>query len=159
MSDTTNTRRRAPNLDRQLCFATYSASRAFTRLYRSLLAPLGLTYPQYLAMLVLWEADNVPLKTIGEKLTLDSGTLTPLLKRLEEAGLVTRRRSAHDERQVLIALTPKGDGLREAAAAIPREIGAAIGRPLPDILALHQDLKDLEAALNAASDKRETVHG
>ena len=95
-------------LDNQICFAVYSAAHAFNRVYKPLLDRLGLTYPQYLVMLSLWERDGVPLKDIGERLFLDSGTLTPLLKRLETAGLVKRTRSTEDERQVLIALTPQG---------------------------------------------------
>ena len=99
-------------LDAQLCFALYSASLAMTKLYKPLLDRLGLTYPQYLVMLVLWEEDAMSVKEIGERLFLDSGTLTPLLKRLEAAGLVKRTRSTEDERQVIVALTPQGEGLK-----------------------------------------------
>src|SRR6266478_6595771 len=99
-------------LDNQICFAIYSTAHAFNRVYKPLLDRLGLTYPQYLVMLVLWERDGVPVKDIGERLLLDSGTLTPLLKRLEAAELVRRTRSTEDERQVLIALTPKGEAMR-----------------------------------------------
>ena len=102
-------------LDNQICFAVYSAAHAFNRVYKPLLDRLGLTYPQYLVMLVLWERDDVPVKDIGERLFLDSGTLTPLLKRLEAAQLIKRTRSTEDERQVLIALTPQGQALREKA--------------------------------------------
>src|SRR5271154_2326289 len=102
-------------LGSQLCFAIYSAAHAFNRVYKPLLDRLGLTYPQYLVMLVLWERDGVPVKDIGERLFLDSGTLTPLLKRLEQAGLINRTRSTEDERQVMIALTAKGEALREKA--------------------------------------------
>ena len=98
-------------LDDQLCFALYAASRAVTGLYRSLLDGLGLTYPQYLVMLVLWEGAELTVSELGERLYLDSATLTPLLKRLQSAGLVTRTRGASDERQVLIALTPAGRAL------------------------------------------------
>src|SRR5437764_419499 len=94
-------------LSAQLCFATYAAAHAFTRLYKPLLEPLKLTYPQYLVMLVLWESDDVTVKEIGQRLFLDSGTLTPLLKRLEAAGIVRRIRDRNDERQVRISLTPK----------------------------------------------------
>ena len=97
-------------LDNQICFAVYSAAHAFNRVYKPLLDRLGLTYPQYLVMLVLWERDGVPVKEIGERLFLDSGTLTPLLKRLEQAGLIKRTRSTEDERQVLIGLTVAGPG-------------------------------------------------
>jgi MarR family transcriptional regulator, organic hydroperoxide resistance regulator len=109
-------------LDNQICFAVYSAAHAFNRVYKPLLDRLGLTYPQYLVMLVLWERDDVPVKDIGEKLFLDSGTLTPLLKRLEAAHLVKRTRSREDERQVLIALTPQGHALKEKARAVPQSI-------------------------------------
>ena len=102
-------------LDNQICFAVYSTAHAFNRVYKPLLDRLGLTYPQYLVMLVLWERDGVPVKDIGERLLLDSGTLTPLLKRLEAAQLIKRTRSTEDERQVLIALTPQGQALREKA--------------------------------------------
>ena len=117
----------ALRLDNQICFAVYSAAHAFNRVYKPLLDRLGLTYPQYLVMLVLWERDGVPVKDIGERLFLDSGTLTPLLKRLEAAGLVKRTRSTEDERQVLIALTPQGPGAEgkspRRAAVDPRGVG------------------------------------
>src|SRR3954470_20476679 len=112
-------------LSNQICFAVYSTAHAFNRVYKPLLDRLGLTYPQYLVMLVLWERDDVPLKDIGEKLFLDSGTLTPLLKRLEAAQLIKRRRSTKDERQVLIALTQQGHALREKARALPLGILAS----------------------------------
>src|SRR3954469_21924862 len=112
-------------LDNQICFAVYSTVHAFNRVYKPLLDRLGLTYPQYLVMLVLWERDDVPLKDIGERLFLDSGTLTPLLKRLEAAGLIKRTRSKHDERQVLIALTSQGQALRDKAKMVPEAILAA----------------------------------
>ena len=112
-------------LGNQLCFAVYSTAHAFNRAYKPLLERLGLTYPQYLVMLVLWERDGVPVKDIGERLLLDSGTLTPLLKRLEAAELVKRTRSTEDERQVLIALTPRGQALKEKARAVPEGILAA----------------------------------
>src|SRR5438045_5877887 len=98
-------------LGNQLCFAIYSTAHAFNRVYKPLLDRLGLTYPQYLVMLVLWDRDRVLVKDIGQRLYLDSGTLTPLLKRLQAAGLVKRTRNTEDERQVLIALTPPGQAL------------------------------------------------
>src|SRR5213080_1501934 len=98
-------------LDNQLCFAVYSTAHAFNRVYKPLLDRLGLTYPQYLVMLVLWEEDGLPVKEFGERLFLDSGTLTPLLKRMETAGLVKRTRSTEDERQVIVALTAQGEAL------------------------------------------------
>src|SRR5215467_9175268 len=112
----------ALRLDNQICFAIYSTAHAFNRVYKPLLDQLGLTYPQYLVMLALWEGDGVPLKDIGERLFLDSGTLTPLLKRLEAAQLVKRTRSKEDERQVLIALTAQGQALKEKARAVPMSI-------------------------------------
>ena len=112
---------RALLLDNQLCFALYSASLAMTRLYKPLLDELGLTYPQYLAMLVLWEQDGVMVSELGDRLSLDSGTLTPLLKRLEAAGLVARIRDVQDERRVHVTLTAAGQGSRPA----PQEFRAA----------------------------------
>src|SRR6195952_4036155 len=112
-------------LGNQICFAVYSTAHAFNRVYKPLLDKLGLTYPQYLVMMVLWERDGVPVKDIGEKLFLDSGTLTPLLKRMETAGLVRRTRSTEDERQVLIDLTPQGQALREKAKTVPQGVLAA----------------------------------
>src|SRR5215204_691154 len=102
-------------LGNQLCFAVYSAAHAFNAAYKPLLEPLGLTYPQYLVLMVLWEQDGLMVKEIGEKLTLDSGTLTPMLKRLEVAGFVKRKRDKKDERQVIITLTEKGRELRNSA--------------------------------------------
>jgi DNA-binding MarR family transcriptional regulator len=116
-----------PRLDEQLCFALYRASRAVVRAYADLLAPLGLTYPQYLTMLVLWETDGVPVKRLGERLVLDSATLTPLLKRLEQQGLVSRRRDADDERVVRIHLTPEGRALQEKARDVPRALACKMG--------------------------------
>lgn len=106
-------------LDLQLCFALYSANLAMTKVYRTLLRELGLTYPQYLVMMVLWEQDRQSVSEIGERLFLDSATLTPLLKRLETAGLITRQRTRSDERQVEVALTEQGRALRQPAEAIP----------------------------------------
>jgi MarR family transcriptional regulator, organic hydroperoxide resistance regulator len=114
-------------LDRQLCFALYSAQRAMTRAYAPLLEPLGLTYPQYLTLLALWETDGVAVKRLGEQLALDSATLTPLLKRLEAQKLVTRRRDADDERVVRIHLTDRGRALRAKARAIPTALACRAG--------------------------------
>jgi DNA-binding MarR family transcriptional regulator len=134
-------------LDNQLCFALYSTSHALTKAYAPLLERLGLTYPQYLVMLVLWESDGVTVKALGERLRLDSGTLTPLLKRLEAAGLVRRERDKRDERQVRIGLTEAGVALRAEAGAVPRGIACAIGLPLDKIVALKTELERLRAAL------------
>jgi MarR family transcriptional regulator, organic hydroperoxide resistance regulator len=135
-------------LDNQLCFAVYSTGHAFNRVYKPLLDRLKLTYPQYLAMLVLWEQDNVPLKDIGERLFLDSGTLTPLLKRLEAAGLIKRTRSAEDERQMLIALTAQGQALREKAKAVPQGILAASACTVGQMAAMKNELVALRDRLN-----------
>ena len=136
-------------LDNQICFAVYSTAHAFNRVYKPLLDKLGLTYPQYLVMLVLWERDGVPVKGIGERLLLDSGTLTPLLKRLEAAELIKRTRSTEDERQVLIALTPKGEALREKARTVPQAILASSACTLGELSAMKNELIALRDKLNA----------
>lgn len=118
---------RATRLEDQLCFALYSASRAFTRAYQPLLEPLGLTYPQYLVMLVLWEGKPLSVSALGARLGLDSGTLTPLLKRLEQAKLVQRRRDAQDERVVVVSLTAAGQGLHQRALRVPAELACRAG--------------------------------
>jgi DNA-binding MarR family transcriptional regulator len=137
-------------LDNQICFAVYSAAHAFNRVYKPLLDRLGLTYPQYLVMLSLWERDGVPLKDIGERLFLDSGTLTPLLKRLEAAGLVKRTRSTEDERQVLIALTAQGQALKEKARNVPQSILEASDCSVAELVALKSEIVSLRDRLKAA---------
>ena len=137
-------------LDNQLCFAVYSTAHAFNRVYKPLLDKLRLTYPQYLVMLVLWERDGVPVKDIGERLFLDSGTLTPLLKRLEAAQLIKRTRNTEDERQVLIALTAQGQALREKARTVPQAILAASACSLGELSAIKNELITLRDRLNAA---------
>ncbi|WP_407186363.1 MarR family winged helix-turn-helix transcriptional regulator [Bradyrhizobium centrosematis] len=137
-------------LDNQICFAVYSAAHAFNRVYKPLLDRLGLTYPQYLVMLVLWERDDLPVKDIGEKLFLDSGTLTPLLKRLEAAHLVRRTRSREDERQVLIALTAQGQALKEKARSVPQSILAASDCSVSELVAMKDEIVALRDRLNAA---------
>jgi DNA-binding MarR family transcriptional regulator len=141
----------ALKLDNQLCFAVYSTAHAFNRVYKPLLDALGLTYPQYLVMMVLWEQDGQTVSAIGERLILDSGTLTPLLKRLEAAGLVRRSRNPEDERQVKIALTPKGAALRDKARGNPHAILCASGSTIEALQALKSDLIKLRDALNAAA--------
>ena len=136
-------------LSNQLCFAVYSTAHAFNRVYKPLLDRLGLTYPQYLVMLVLWERDDLPVKDIGERLFLDSGTLTPLLKRLEAAGLIKRTRSTHDERQVLIALTSQGQALRDKAKMLPEAILAASACSIGELSALKNDMIALRDRLLA----------
>jgi len=137
-------------LGNQLCFAVYSTAHAFNRVYKPLLDRLGLTYPQYLVMLALWERDGVPVKDIGERLFLDSGTLTPLLKRLEAAHLIKRSRSREDERQVLVALTSQGQALKEKARGVPPAILAASGCSIGELTALKKNLVALRDQLNAA---------
>ncbi|MFE6866364.1 MarR family winged helix-turn-helix transcriptional regulator [Kitasatospora sp. NPDC057692] len=137
-------------LDRQICFSLNAASRAFGGVYRVLLKDLGLTYPQYLVMLVLWEHGELPVKRIGGHLRLDSGTLSPLLKRLEAAGLVRRERSAEDERSVTVALTEEGSALRERAGRVPRRLLAATGLPVEELTALRALLDQLTLALDTA---------
>jgi DNA-binding MarR family transcriptional regulator len=139
-------------LDRQICFSLNAASRAFNGVYRVILKDLGLTYPQYLVMLVLWEHGHLPVKRLGEHLRLDSGTLSPLLKRLEAAGLVHRERSARDERSVEVRLTAEGVALRERAAEVPRRIAAATGFDIEEIGALRARLDQLTEALDAAAE-------
>ena len=139
-------------LSKQLCFALYSTSHAFTRAYKPLLAPLDLTYPQYLVMLVLWEEDDVTVKEIGARLQLDSGTLTPLLKRLDAAGLVTRIRDSGDERQGRVLLTEAGRALRVKAERIPKCLAEAIGEPIAEIIALRDQLTDIRDRVGAAAD-------
>ncbi len=138
-------------LDGQICFALNAASRAFGGVYRVLLKDLGLTYPQYLVMLVLWEDGSTPVKQLGARLRLDSGTLSPLLKRLEAAGLIRRERSTEDERSVHAVLTEAGTALRTRAAEVPRRIAAATGFELAEIRDLQARLNRLTAALDAAA--------
>ncbi|MFH8734568.1 MULTISPECIES: MarR family winged helix-turn-helix transcriptional regulator [unclassified Streptomyces] len=138
-------------LDRQICFSLNAASRAFGGVYRTLLKDLGLTYPQYLVMLVLWEDGELPVKRLGERLRLDSGTLSPLLKRLEAAGLVQRERSARDERSVNVRPTGAGTELRERAALVPRRIAAATGFDLVEIEDMRARLDRLTRALDGAA--------
>ena len=136
-------------LDHQLCFALYAASLAMTKAYKPLLAPLGLTYPQYLVLLVLWEGDGITVSQLGERLTLDSGTLTPLLKRLEAQGLLQRRRDVTDERRVLLDLAPAGRALRDRAAAVPQAIACATACDLQQIGALATQLHGLRRQLQS----------
>ncbi|WP_275556062.1 MarR family transcriptional regulator [Mixta sp. Marseille-Q2659] len=135
-------------LDSQLCFALYSANLAMNKLYRQLLTRLGITYPQYLVMLVLWERDDVTVSDIGERLFLDSATLTPLLKRLEAAGLLLRQRSRRDERQVVVTLTAEGRALREKALSIPESVLCASDCDLTALKNLKGQLEQLRDNLN-----------
>lgn len=140
----------APQLDQQLCFALYSTSLAMSKIYRKLLRGLGLTYSQYLVMLVLWEKDEQTVSEVGERLFLDSATLTPLLKRMEAAELLTRTRAAVDERQVIIKLTVSGDALRAQAAKLPPSILQATRCSVEQVVDMKQQLDTLRASLMAA---------
>ncbi|WP_310389850.1 MarR family transcriptional regulator [Roseateles sp.] len=134
-------------LDRQLCFALYASSLAMTKQYKPLLAALGLTYPQYLVMLLLWEQDGVSVSSLGQRLSLDSGTLTPLLKRLEVNGLISRRRGVDDERRVDIFLSEAGDTLRVLARQIPPQMACATACSLEELQSLTQRLHHLRQQL------------
>lgn len=138
-------------LDNQLCFALYAANHAMHRLYRQRLKTLGLTYPQYLVMLVLWEQDGLTVSAIGERLFLDSATLTPLLKRLEQAGLLRRQRDRRDERQVRISLSDAGHALREQARDIPINVRSAVACTPAELQSLRDQLHDLRCQLDEAA--------
>ncbi|MET4580430.1 MarR family winged helix-turn-helix transcriptional regulator [Ottowia thiooxydans] len=137
-------------LDNQLCFALYSTSLAMTKLYKPLLDSLGLTYPQYLVMLALWEEDGQMVSALGQRLSLDSGTLTPLLKRLQASGLVSRIRDAADERRVHIVLTAEGRRLKAKAVQVPQCVLAATTRSIDDLVNLTQQLRGLREQIKAA---------
>lgn len=138
-------------LDNQLCFALYSTSLAMTKLYKGTLATLGLTYPQYLVLLALWEQDALSVGELGDRLCLDSGTLTPLLKRMAAAGLLCRERAGNDERRVVVSLTDAGRALRSQGRGVPREVSAATGLGFDEVRALTQQLQRLRDRLQAAT--------
>ncbi|WP_046112337.1 MarR family winged helix-turn-helix transcriptional regulator [Aquincola tertiaricarbonis] len=140
-------------LDRQLCFALYSSSLAMTKLYKPLLEPLGLTYPQYLVMLALWEADGASVGELGQRLSLDSGTLTPLLKRLEASGFVHRLRDREDERRVRVQLTTTGRAMRERALQVPQAVACASGCALEELVSLTRRLQALRDSLNQEAER------
>ena len=137
-------------LENQLCFALYAATRAMTKTYRERLGPLGLTYPQYIVLSVLWEADGITISDLGRSLMLDSGTLTPLVKRLEAMELVTRNRRFEDEREVEVFLTPKGRDLREVALGVREHVVCRLDMTEPEIAGLRKDLMDLIERLGPA---------
>ena len=143
--------KRMPTIDQMLCFAVYSTGHAFTRFYKPRLDALDLTYPQYLVFLVLWEQDDITVKALGERLFLDSGTITPLIKRLEARGLVQRRRDQQDERQVRIRLTEEGRALRAKAEAIPLAVAAGTGMGMAAADAMRQELLALRERLDQAA--------
>jgi DNA-binding MarR family transcriptional regulator len=156
MADTPGT---SPTVEGQLCFALHSASRAMTGCYRPLLEAVGLTYSQYTVMLALWEHGTVTLGRLGEQLYLDSGTLSPLLKRLEAQGVVTRRRRLDDERVVEIGLTTTGQGLEAKALAVQGRVQEATGLTELELAALRDDLHRLAARLRAAGLEPESAVG
>lgn len=137
-------------LDQQLCFALYSSSLAMTKVYKPILSELGLTYPQYLVMMVLWECEKLSVSELGSRLSLDSGTLTPLLKRLESSSLVTRERDSMDERRVIVRLTDAGWQLRQRARGIPEKLLCATQCSVEEIQALTLRLQELRSTLESA---------
>ncbi|MFH1805386.1 MAG: MarR family transcriptional regulator [Pseudomonadota bacterium] len=138
-------------LDDHLCFSIYAAAHAFNRLYKPVLDDLGLTYPQYLTMVALWQEDGQRVSSIGEKLYLESSTLTPLLKRLEAAGLVTRERDRADERQVLIRLTDAGRALQDRAGAVPACVLNTSGMSIAELQALNREVQALRRVLDRSA--------
>jgi len=138
-----------PRLDAQLCFALYSAGLAMNKVYRKLLKSLDLTYPQYLVLMVLWERDGLSVSEIGERLFLDSATLTPLLKRLDAAGLVVRRRSREDERQVVVSLTAQGRALEAKAGVVQEGVFCATHCSVDELSALKRRLDRLRRDLSS----------
>lgn len=142
---------RSTALDEQLCFALYTASRAMTSCYRPMLEAIGLTYPQYLVMLVLWEHGDTTVTGIGQALQLETGTLSPLLKRLETGGLVTRTRQADDERSVLVALTPAGHALEEQTAKVQEQAVRATGLTRAELRELRKVLHALTTRLRSST--------
>jgi MarR family transcriptional regulator, organic hydroperoxide resistance regulator len=144
-------------LDRQLCFALYRASRAVVQAYQPMLAELDVTYPQYLVLLLLWERDGVPVKALGQRLDLDSGTLTPLLRRLEARGLVTRSRSAEDEREVLVGLTAAGRRLHARARRVPPRLLEKSCLTAPEANRLRKELHALSDRFFADNQEPDTT--
>ncbi|MFC4812834.1 MarR family winged helix-turn-helix transcriptional regulator [Paenibacillus sp. GCM10023250] len=140
-------------LDNQLCFALYSCAREVTKLYRPFLDELGLTYTQYVTLLALWEKDEVPVKELGRRLYLDSGTLTPLLKKLEAMGLLRRERDLQDERSVIVRLTADGRALKERATDIPERVFCQTSLTPDGIVALREQLRKLTAEVHAQTDR------
>jgi len=130
-------------LENQLCFPLYACSREVVKKYKPFLDDIGLTYTQYIAMMVLWEKESINVKSLGEKLFLDSGTLTPLLKKMEAEGLVTRKRSPEDERNLIVTLTEKGKNLREKAIDIPKKMGACLKLDREKTFALRNILNEM----------------
>jgi len=147
----------APDLDGHLCFAVHSTGFAFNRIYRRPLQRLGLTYPQYLVMVALWDEDGVTVGRLAERLCLETSTLTPLLKRLEAARLLTRRRSATDERRVMVTLTEQGRAMRQEAASVTRCIIESAGLSAEDLARLTREIRALRGNLEGAAAKAEAA--
>lgn len=139
---------KALQLDQQLCFALYSTSLAMTKVYKPLLDKLGLTYPQYLIMLILWQNDGLALKDVGEQLQIDSGALTPVIKRMEAMGLLVRTRNPHNERTLEIRLSKAGWAMRQQAVQVNRTVGLSCGMAEAEIHGLRQELVQLRAELS-----------
>jgi DNA-binding MarR family transcriptional regulator len=139
-------------LEDQLCFSLYATSMAISRFYKPLLDGLGITYPQYLVLSALWEADGQAVGAIAERLSLDSSTITPLVKRLEAASLVTRARQADDERRVLVSLTDRGRALKQDSRCLGEALFARAGMPAADLIALNREVRRLRAALAGANE-------
>lgn len=137
-----------PSLEDMFCFDVYALQHALSEVYKPLLAPIGLTYPQYLVMVILWDVRQASVGEIGRKLDLGTNTLTPLLKRIEKIGFLTRRRDPEDERRVLVSLTQKGQALAEKARAIPTCVVQATGLSEPDILRFQSALRAVRHALD-----------
>lgn len=134
-------------LDNQVCFSLYAASREIIKLYKPFLDKYNLTYTQYIAMLVLWEDEKSTVKEIGKRLHLDSGTLTPLLKKIESMGLITRYRDVNDDRVVIVELTEKGKSLRDHVTEVPREITCKVNMPIENLIELKKHLDELLKSL------------
>ncbi|MBU3110703.1 MarR family winged helix-turn-helix transcriptional regulator [Clostridium lacusfryxellense] len=144
----------ALKLDNQLCFALYACSREITKLYKPFLDKLGITYTQYISLLVLWEKDNITVKSMGKKLHLDSGTLTPLLKKLEAMNLVTRVRDTVDERNVYVSLTPNGIELKKMAIEIPNKLFCCTGLSLESAVVLKENISSLLLSLTPSDNSK-----
>ena len=141
-------------LEHQICFQLYTASKELTRLYRPILAPLNLTYSQYLVMLVLWEEDGIDMKQLGERLTLDSGTLSPLVKRLMQIGYVEKVRAQDDERRIVLTLTDSGRALREQGEDVPRQVSGMLKIDEATYVAYMEMLIDIKARLKAFGEQQ-----
>jgi len=151
MSDNSQSQPAVPGLEDLLCFAIHSTGFAFSRIYRQPLKRLGLTYPQYLVMVALWGENDVTVGHLCARLSLDTSTLTPLLKRLEASGFLTRRRSDTDERRVMVSLTEKGHALKPQAADMTRCIGESIGMPAAELARLNREIRSLRTNLEHAA--------